>query len=159
MTSCEAGRGCGRGQGRTCPGKLLTGTQAIKFNISLKRTLRIRSVCSLPERDRETEREREGRQLEMATLPKPQPACCCFYHTQRQLVNVQIRFRVISTAILLYHTTPYTIPLPLYPSPLLALLHTPWQFSIEIESFVSRFVSRFTSVGSILLGCVRRLRR
>lgn len=28
--------------------KLLTGTQAIKFNISLKRTLRIRSVCFVP---------------------------------------------------------------------------------------------------------------
>lgn len=45
-------------------GKLLTGTQAIKFNISLKRTLRIRSVCAPCEREREIER---GRELEMAT--------------------------------------------------------------------------------------------
>lgn len=45
-------------------GKLLTGTQAIKFNISLKRTLRIRSVCPhLCAR----ERRRERRELEMAT--------------------------------------------------------------------------------------------
>lgn len=39
-------------------GKLLTGTQAIKFNISLKRTLRIRSVCPhLCARERERQRE------------------------------------------------------------------------------------------------------
>lgn len=70
-------------------------------------------VLTARARERETGRE-TGREMEMATLPKPQPACCCFYHTQRQLVNAQIRFRVISTAILCHTSSP--LPLPLIPS-------------------------------------------
>lgn len=154
--------------GQDLAGKLLTGTQAIKFNISLKRTLRIRSVCSLPERERERQGGRQGERWRWQRYQNRNLRVVVFITRSVNWSTLKSDF------VLLAQPSSYAIPpppSPLYPyPPYTILLHTPWQSSIEIESFVSAFATRllpvsfpgsfrFGSVGSILLGCVRRLRR
>lgn len=98
--------------GQDLAGKLLTGTQAIKFNISLKRTLRIRSVCSLPERERERQ---GGRQEERWRWQR--------YQNRNLRVVVFITRSVNwstlkSDFVLLAQPSSYAIPAPPSPSPL-----------------------------------------